>query len=366
MGVHMLALGRHLREAGIAVTLAYWPADAAESLFGRAGALGLHPVRTPHPRDPAYARELRALLRDVQPQVLHVHVGTGREDFGGARAGRAAGVPAVVETLHLPWLLHARWKREAFLRSIAQVDRLILVSAAQQATYARIGVPPSAMTVVANGVVPRGPGPGRVAARHALGLDPGRPVIITVGRLAVQKGQRHLVAAMPTVLQQWPEAVAVIVGEGAEHDALRQQSERLGVAHAVRLLGQRADARALLDAADLFVLPSLEEGMPMALLEAMDARLPVVATRVIGTTEVVEDDVTGRLVPSRDPAALAQAITDLLADPALRQRLAEAGNALFRRRFTAARMTTETLAVYRETLDRVAVRRRGERVGAVR
>jgi glycosyltransferase involved in cell wall biosynthesis len=160
--------------------------------------------------------------------------------------------------------------------------------------------------------------------------------------------------------------VAVIVGEGAEHDALRQQSERLGVAHAVRLLGQRADARALLDAADLFVLPSLEEGMPMALLEAMDARLPVVATRVIGTTEVVEDDVTGRLVPSRDPAALAQAITDLLADPALRQRLAEAGNALFRRRFTAARMTTETLAVYRETLDRVAVRRRGERVGAVR
>lgn len=353
MGVHMLALARHLAEAGLRVVLAYWPADAAEPLLSQAEEYGARIARTPHPRDPAYSRELVALLRDAAPDVFHVHVGTGREDFGGARAARVAGVPATVETLHLPWM-RARGKCGSMLHSLEEVDQLIVVSEAQRATYERIGIAADRMITVPNGVVPRGDGPGRAAARRALGLEADRPVLVTVGRLVAQKGHRHLIDAVPRLLPSWPDLTVLIVGDGSLRADLERRARDLGVHHAVRLLGHRPDARDLLDAADVFVLPSRQEAMPMAALEAMEAGLPVVATRVTGTTEVVQDGVTGRLVRPDDPAALAQALAEVLADDDLRRRLGARGREVFARRFTAARMTAETLAVYRRTLERRA------------
>lgn len=358
MGVHMLALARHLVEAGVRVLVAYWSAEAAEALMSQAGSLGATTVRTPHPRDPAYARELTALLAEHAPDICHVHVGTGREDFGGARAAKAAGVPVVVETLHLPWLLHARWKRDAFFASLDAVDQLVVVSAAQRATYERIGVAPHRLVTVPNGVVPRGPGPGRVAARHRLGLGPAVPVVITVGRLVAQKGHRDLIDAVPVIRRDHPDVTVVIVGDGRLRGPLEDRARRRGVSEAVRLVGHRDDARALLDAGDVFALPSLEEAMPMAALEAMDAALPVVATRVIGTTEVVQDGVTGRLVPPHDPEALAAALSELLDDAGLRRRLGRGGRQAFEARFTARRMATDTLAVYRQALEAATVRAR--------
>jgi glycosyltransferase involved in cell wall biosynthesis len=122
----------------------------------------------------------------------------------------------------------------------------------------------------------------------------------------------------------------------------------------VHLPGHRADARALLDAADVFVLPSRHEGMPLALLEAMDAGLPVVATRVPGCTEVVVDGVTGLLVPPGNPPALAAAIARLLADPALRRRMGRAGRLRYLESFTSACMAARTAAVYERELARAA------------
>src|SRR3712207_2475079 len=105
MGAHMLALAEQYAAAGLDVSAAFWPAPASEALLGHAADLGATLMRPPHPRDPAYADDLDGVLRAVAPAVLHVHVGAGREDFGGARAGKRAGVPAVVQALHLPWLL---------------------------------------------------------------------------------------------------------------------------------------------------------------------------------------------------------------------------------------------------------------------
>src|SRR3712207_1317033 len=105
MGAHMLALAEQYVAAGLDVSVAFWPAPAAESLMARAADLGATLLRTPHPRHPAYAETLADLLRLARPDVVHVHVGTGREDFGGARVAKHAGVPVVVQTLHLPWLL---------------------------------------------------------------------------------------------------------------------------------------------------------------------------------------------------------------------------------------------------------------------
>jgi glycosyltransferase involved in cell wall biosynthesis len=351
MGTHMLDLVAEF-SAQAAVTVMAWPTPPGRRLLERAVALGADAVPLPHPRDRGFAEAVTAQLRTHAADVFHVHVGTGREDFDGARAARRAGVGVVVQTLHQPWLLGSRKHRVPFFHALEEVDHLLTVSEAQRRTYERIGVPPELMTTVPNGARPRGPGPGREAARAALGLDPRQRVVLTVGRLAVMKGQGALVAAVPALADRFPDVGVVLLGSGHLHEELRAQADRLGVGDRVHLPGHRADARALLDAADVFVLPSRYEGMPLALLEAMDAGLPVVTTRAPGCTEVVADGVTGLLVPPEDPPALAAALARLLEDPALRQRMGRAGRLRYLECFTSAGTASRTVAVYERELAR--------------
>jgi glycosyltransferase involved in cell wall biosynthesis len=350
MGAHMLDLAAEYLP-GVEVSVMCWPTAPGRRVLDRAATLGASTLALPHPRDPAFANSIVAFLQDHPADVFHVHVGTGREDFDGARAARRAGVPTVVQTLHLPWLLRSRGKRRPFFRSLHEVDRLLAVSQAQARTYNRIGVPSELITTVPNGVGARTPGLGRRAARERLGLDPDQPVVMTVGRLTVMKGQRHLVDAVPGLVARFPELVVLVFGQGHLHARLTAQAEALGVGGAVRLLGHRSDARALLDAADVFVLPSRHEGMPLVALEAMEAGLPVVTTRVIGSEEVVADGETGLLVPPEDPAALSAALAALLADPGLRARMGQAGRRRYRAHFTRERMAAQTLTVYDQALQ---------------
>ena len=349
MGQHMLDLTAEY-VADLDVTFLAWPTLPGQRLLARAAALGARAIATPHPRDPGFAGMIVETLQAWPADVFHGHVGTGREDFDGSRAARRAGVPAVVQTQHLPWVLRHTGKQRPFFHSIAAVDRLVAVSQAQRATYEAIGVPPQLFTTVPNGIPPRGPGPGRAAARRELGLDPDARVVMTVGRLIRMKGQRHLVAAVPELAARFPDLVVVVVGAGHLDGELRAQSAALGVADRVLLPGHRADARRLLDAADVFALPSVLEGMPLAAMEAMDAGLPVVATRAIGTAEVVADGETGLLVPLRDAGALAAALGRLLADPGLRARYGSAGRRRYLDCFTSARMAAQTRAVYEDVL----------------
>ncbi|MCL3819370.1 glycosyltransferase family 4 protein [Aeromicrobium wangtongii] len=354
MGVHMLCLAEEYARQGRRVTLMYWANANAERLFAPAGENGVRLARIPHPRDPQFAARIADDLRHNPSDVFHLHVGTGRENWDGARAASLSGVPAIVQTLHLPWLIRDHRKRGAVHASLEPVDRVITVSRWQRASYEKMGVLPQRMVTVPNGVHPRTWAPGRSAARSELGLGPDQPVVITVGRLTVMKGHRYLVDAVPLLLRRFPDLVVVIVGEGHLRSALEEQAERLGVAHAVRFVGHRADARGLLDAADVFVLPSRHEGMPLAALEAMDAGLPVVGTRVIGTSEAVADGISGRLVPPGRPAALAVALDELLSEPALRRRMAAAGRQRFEELFTADRMARRTAEVYDDVLARSA------------
>ena len=289
MGGHLLDLAREHLPHG-EVTVMAWPTAPGRRLLDRAASLGAHTVAMPHPRDPSFAASVTEALRRRPVDVFHAHVGFGREDFDGVRAARAAGVGAVVQTQHLAWLLGSHKHRRPFFRGLRDVDHVVTVSGAQQDTYARIGVPRALMTTIPNGVHPRSPGPGRAAARAALGLPVDARVVLAVGRLVAIKGHRHLVDAAALLA---PDVHVVVVGGGHLEQSLRDRAATLGAADRVHLAGHRPDARALLDAADVAVLPSLLEGMPLTLLEAMDAGLPVVATRVIGSTEVVEDGVTG-------------------------------------------------------------------------
>jgi glycosyltransferase involved in cell wall biosynthesis len=338
MGAHMLDLAAEFRSQA-AVSVLCWGTARGRRVLDRAAQLGVTTCELPHPRDPAFGASIVRFLSAHPADVFHIHVGSGRENFDGARAARLAGVPVVVQTQHQPWLLSRR-KVAPFLRAISCVDRLITVSEGVRATHERIGVPPERMVTVPNGIAPRGPGPGRAAACAQLSLDPDQLVVMTVGRLMVQKGQRYLVAAIPALTDRFPSLAAVVVGGGHLAEQLARQAAELRVTDVIHLTGDRTDARMLLDAADVFVLPSRQEGMPLAAIEAMDAGLPVVGTDVIGTRDVVAHGITGMLVPPQDPPALARAVAELLAGPELRHRYAQAGR----------RMASNTLRVYEDVL----------------
>jgi glycosyltransferase involved in cell wall biosynthesis len=354
MGAHMLDLATEFRSQAD-VSVLCWGTPAGHRVLDRATALCVSACALPHPRHAAFGQTIVDFLTAHPADVFHIHVGSGRENFDGARAARRAGVPAVVQTQHQPWL-HNRRRLGPFFRAIAPVDRLIAVSDGVRLTHLRIGVPAERLVTVPNGIASRGPGPGRQAARAALGLHPDQLVVMTVGRLMVQKGQRYLVAAMPALAELFPRLAVVIVGGGYLAGDLACQAVELGVAGFLHLPGHRPDARMLLDAADVFVLPSRQEGLPLAVLEAMDAGLPVVATDVIGTAEVMEHGRTGTLVPPRDPARLAEALAELLADPTLRQRYAEAGQRRYLTTFTARRMAQDTMRVYEGVLTEADAR----------
>ena len=336
-----------------AVSVMCWPTAPGKRLLARAAALGATTVALPHPRDPDFRRTIVDFLHSHPTDVFHAHVGTGRENFDGARAARAAGVPAVVQTQHLPWMLSSRGKRLPFFRGLRAVDHVIGVSYALSRSYERIGVPGPVMSTVPNGVGARETAPGRAAARRELGLTPDQPVVMSVGRLITMKGHRDLVASVPVLRSRFPGLVVLIAGDGHLHHQLGKQAADLGVGDCVRLLGNRPDARQLLDAADVFVLPSLHEGMPLAALEAMEAALPVVATRVTGSEEVVVHGETGLLVPAQDPPALTRALSAVLADPDLRARLGREGRRRYLTGFTRGRMAENTLATYDRVLASV-------------
>jgi glycosyltransferase involved in cell wall biosynthesis len=174
-----------------------------------------------------------------------------------------------------------------------------------------------------------------------------RPIVLTLARLDRQKGLYYLLEAAALV----PEAVFVLAGEGPEWPALEAQARALGLTKRVILLGYRDDVSDLLASCDVFVLPSLFEGLPLSVLEAMAAGKPVVATAIGGTDEAVVDGVTGLLVPPADPAALAKGIRMVLSDPVLSARLGAAGRARAHEQFSAEAMVRRVSDVYDELLD---------------
>lgn len=353
MGAHMLDLIDAFAGT-VDVSLMARATPRAQWLLDRGSELGARTLPLPSPRDPRFGPLITDFLAAHPADVFHCHVGTGSENWDGVRLARTAGCPVVVQTQHLPYALSSPRRREAYFRSIAQVDGLIAVSAGLRRTYERIGVPARCFTTVANGIAPLASRMSRAEARQALGLTPEQPVVLTIGRLTHMKAQGQLVDAVPELATRFPGLAVVLLGDGPLRADLVEQAALLGVADAVRFPGHRPDARLLLAAGDVFVLPSRHEGMPLAALEAMEAGLPVVATRVVGSDEVVVDGVTGALVPFGRPAELGARLAELLADPGLRRRQGAAGRCRYMAGFSHDRMVTETAAVYERLLGAAA------------
>ena len=182
-----------------------------------------------------------------------------------------------------------------------------------------------------------------------LAVPHGYAIVGSVGRLSPEKGYVYLLNAVPSVLARLPDTLFVLVGDGPQRGELEETVHRLGIHDHVILLGQRRDIASLLKRMDLFVLPSLGEGLPTVVLESMASGVPVIATDVPGTRELVRHGDTGWLVPVASPAALAQTMVDALGDPALRKEMSDRA-AKWVNRFSIHRIAGRCSAVYRTLL----------------
>jgi glycosyltransferase involved in cell wall biosynthesis len=212
--------------------------------------------------------------------------------------------------------------------------------------------PAARVAVVRNGIEvgSRASAVDRRVVRRALGIAEAAPLAVSVARLDTVKDFGTLLDAFATVRRRVPDARLLIVGDGPERAWMTQRAAQPDLDGAVDLLGYRDDVRAVIGAADVYVNSSISEGISITILEAMAAGLPVVATDVGGTPEVLTGDAGGVLVPSRDPGRLASALIDLLADPDRRATMAAAARRRLETSFTIDRMVDEYVNTYRRLL----------------
>jgi glycosyltransferase involved in cell wall biosynthesis len=270
----------------------------------------------------------------------------------GRLAARSCGIPAVA--VARGWTGES-WKVRLYEAAdrlhLRYMDRVVCVSHAQAVKVRRAGVPPAKIVVIPNAARLNIALPADVEARDQLGsfvADGADWLVIAAGRLSREKGFSILIDAARLVLDRLPSARFIVFGEGALRPALERQIAVAGLTHHFALPGHRSDFDQLLASADLFVLPSLTEGLPNVVLEASSAGVPVIATAVGGNPEIIVDGVTGRLVPPNDSQALANQIVHLLTDEAGRRRMGQAAREYVTRRFSFARQAEMYLTLFRE------------------
>jgi glycosyltransferase involved in cell wall biosynthesis len=297
-------------------------------------------------RDLAGLLEVARLLRRERPDI--VHASSSKAGVVGRLAAAVVGIPIRIFTVH-GWAFAAHsgftstlycWADRA-VRPLTTVT--VCVSENERAAGVAAGTCGAQDTVVIPNAVPLD---GVPRARH----DRETPVLASVGRLKAPKDFATLLRALAGL----PDAAfeAVIAGEGPDRPTLEAEIERLGIGDRVRLLGDRRDVPKLLGAADVFVLSSRSEGSPVSVLEAMVAGLPVVASRVGGVAELVEEGNTGLLVAPGNPEELTAALERVLADRELRRRLGAAGRARVEQHFDLESFRRAHLDLYYRELTR--------------
>ena len=307
-------------------------------------------------RDSLAFLELLRLIRHKRPHIIHTN--STKAGFWGRLAAKLAGVPVIIFTAHGFVLNEPRGPLKRLIFYVAEriggmlSDLIIAVSEAdrQLAIGCKIISPDRIVTIrngldVIHSIIEQ-------RSKAEIGLPDGYQIVGTVANFYPTKGLPFFIRAIPYVRDEFPEACFVIVGDGQQRPELERLTAELDLNSCVLFLGQRDDVPQILPLFDVFVLPSVKEGLPYALLEAMAAAKPVVATAVGGVPEVVVDGQTGLLVPPRDPEALAQAIITLLRNPGRARAMGEAGRQRVLEHFTVERMVAETERVYQALLVR--------------
>ncbi|MFN8598855.1 MAG: glycosyltransferase family 4 protein [Candidatus Binatia bacterium] len=338
----VLALATHLREAGHEILVAAHPGGPLAARLGERG-LATTPLECRFGHDPRAGLALRAATARFRADVVHHHTSralslapyvsrdvvqlvTRRMDY----APRGAGP-------YVRWLY-------------GRMDAVIAISRAAREALAARGIDAARVAIVPSGVaVESFRDLDRTAARASFGIADDAPVVAIVASLHERKGHAVLLDALARLAADGVAPLCLAAGTGPEGDALQDRAQRLGVAARVRWLGQVADVRSVLAAADVVAMPSLAEGLGVAAIEAMAASRPVVASAVGGLPELIDDGVQGLLVPPGDAAALAAALRRVLGDAALRARLGDAGR-VRAESFSTVAMARGTASVYERAL----------------
>jgi glycosyltransferase involved in cell wall biosynthesis len=293
---------------------------------------------------------LTAHLADIRPDVIHNHM--YRAEVVGTKAAIALGEaghrrPWVVSTVHSSRIRSPEDQAE-LRRLTPDMDHLVVVSRAIDEKVVAEGRTGAPRTLIYNGVdLERYDHQEPCCTlREEYGMDADAEIVGVVGRLELEKGHPTLLEAWPLVLAEMPCAYLVIVGEGSRQEALHQIAREQGVERHVIFTGRRDDIPAITAALDVAVLPSYREAQGLTILEAMALGRPVVASNVGGIPEMIEDGVTGLLVPPHDPPALASAIVRLLGDHQLADMLGRAGHDQVHERFCIQLMVNAVQALY--------------------
>jgi glycosyltransferase involved in cell wall biosynthesis len=298
--------------------------------------------------DFGWALRFAKFLREQRIDVVHAH------EFAAscyATLGAALSRVPVVCTIHgKNYWPHRYYRRAAFRRVIGAAHRFVAVSEDLRSFTADVlGIDSARIQVIGNGV--DGSKYFRDASRRAqvrreLGLADQDEVIIAVGELSPVKGHETLIRAVAALARERPLVRLLIAGEGGQRAKLLELARELDFTGRVQLLGFRRDVPALLAAADVYAMPSFSEGMPLALIEAMAARMPIVASRVGGIPALVSHGKSGLLTEAGDPVMLADALRALVTDPGERQRYAEQGHRAFLDHHSLQSMLDNYRAVY--------------------
>jgi len=320
-------------------------------LLARAAQKGLktEPVAMSSEWSLSAVRLLSRILKRERIQVIHMH--TSHACTLGGWAARLAGVPVRIISRRVDFSVRSNPFRR--LKYQWGVDRIVAISEGVRAVLIGDGLDPARIEVIRSGIDPRpfDPAYPSVEARREFGIAEKSPVVGCVAHFADHKGHRYLVEAAARVAAAVPDIRFLLVGDGELRPQIELQIKELKLERQIILTGFRNDIPRLLAAMDIVVLSSHLEGLGTSLLDAMAMARPVVATRVGGIPEMVEDGLTGRLVPPRDPAALADALIELIRRPDEQKRMGEAGRARMLEKFSAEAMVSATEALYLKILS---------------
>jgi glycosyltransferase involved in cell wall biosynthesis len=328
------------------------PQVLAEKLFPDLPAdVELVPLCLDKPTQIAAALRLAQVLRRRQVDILHSHM--FQASLLASPIGWLCRVPVIIETSHGREAWRHGWLKGHFVvdRWVGRsVDYYIAVSEAS-ARYLteEKGLPARKILVIRNGIDltrfdPAHPAP--MGIKRSIGFDDGDPLLLVVGRLEPQKGHHVLLEALPAVRQEFPQTRLVCIGDGALRDELEGKACSLGLEGAVRFLGYQSNVPDWLAAANVAVLPSFYEGLPITALECLAAGKPMVATSADGTAEVVVNEKTGLTVLPGNTELLTSAICRLLREPDLGKRLGAAGRRWVEEHFSIERQILKTQELY--------------------
>jgi glycosyltransferase involved in cell wall biosynthesis len=309
------------------------------------------PIMLDHLSDIRGAVRLARVLREQKIDVLHSHM--FRASLFASPIGKLCRVPVIIETTHVRETWRKGWFKSKFIvdRAVGHfIDRYIAVSEANSRyLIGPKGIPEKKVSVIQNGcsierVDPAAAHPEGI--RESLGFSKSDLVLLVMARLEPQKGHAILFQALLLLRAEFPHLRLICLGIGALEDELTKTVRKLGLEDKVRFVGFRSNVGDWLAAVDIGVLPSFYEGLPLTAVETLAAGIPLVATAVDGTPEVIINGETGFLVPPGDPVALAEAIGQLARQPELRRQFAVAGRDWVLKRFTIQRQVEQTSNLY--------------------